>query len=159
MPPAAAPTGGTSLAIASQNLECGTDASTRLQAGKSIMGLTVEPAKAGDTNLTIAVKGSQVQITAKPEVFFAVKVFGEGAKITDIPPKSPLAFSESCSSQVFNKRAEEDSLEQLLRRVKVTELMDAQATTTGSSSAAPRPAGRPSSYRRIFPTDFFLPFV
>jgi len=79
-------------------LECGTDDSTRLRAGQTIMKSKVAAAPA-DAPVKIDVSGSIVKITSKAGTHFAAKAFGDGATLSTTD--SSLSLTKSCTNQVY----------------------------------------------------------
>jgi hypothetical protein len=82
-------------------LECGTDASTRLRVGQTIMQSTVEDAPA-DSPVKVEVQGSTVTVSLQPGITFAAKAFGEGATIS--PVDTSLRLTRDCANQVYTAR-------------------------------------------------------
>merc|ERR1711970_361734 len=81
-------------------LECGTDTSTRLQVGQTIMSSTVANAPT-DTPIKVEVQGATVTVTSQSGTFFAARAFGEGATISPTSGDSSLSLTKDCSNQVY----------------------------------------------------------
>jgi hypothetical protein len=82
-------------------LECGTDASTRLRVGQTIMQSTVEDAPA-DSPVKVEVQGSTVTVSLQAGITFAAKAFGKGATIS--PVDTSLRLTRDCANQVYTAR-------------------------------------------------------
>jgi len=80
-------------------LECGTDATSRLKIGATIMGTAVTEAPANQTSIAVTVTGHHVQIKAAAGVYFAVRAFGDGAALFDFP--APILATANCSVQGY----------------------------------------------------------
>ena len=79
-------------------LECGSDSTTRLRVGQTIMMASVADAGAGAA-ATVTVSGSSVTVHADAGVFFAVRAVGAGATLSVGP--GDLAETADCTSQVY----------------------------------------------------------
>merc|ERR550514_98026 len=81
-------------------LECGTDASTRLRVGQTIMQSAVEDAPT-DSPVKVVVEGSTVTVSSQAGITFAVKAFGEGATVSPDAEDTSLRLTKDCSNQVY----------------------------------------------------------
>lgn len=81
-------------------LECGTDASTRLRVGQTIMKSTVATAPT-DSPVKVDVQGSTVTVSSKAGIFFAAKAFGEGASLSLSAGDASLNLTKTCTNQVY----------------------------------------------------------
>lgn len=83
------------------DLECGTDASTRLRVGQHIMQHAVEDAPA-DSPIKVEVQGSTVTVSSQAGIRFAARAFGEGATIgLESPQDTSLRMTKDCKNQVY----------------------------------------------------------
>jgi len=93
-------------------MECGTDASTRMKLGATIMGGPVAPGVDAD-GVKVVMKGAgSATVTAPVGMFFAAKIIGGG---TVKPGDAGLAQTTNCSSQVYTPTASSTSYDLLIK--------------------------------------------
>ena len=81
-------------------LECGTDATSRLTVGSTIMNApTVAAGPGHEADVSATATGNVVTIKPSLGYFFAAKAFGSGATIS--PPTGLIAMTTNCSNQVY----------------------------------------------------------
>ena len=91
-------------------LECGTDSTSRLKVGATIMGAPVvagagkvPPGGSGVEIMTTSDK--LVEFKASSDVFFAIKAFGPGAQLTCHEGFNNLTATANCTSQIYTASA------------------------------------------------------
>ncbi len=82
-------------------LECGTDATSRLQVGQTIMGHPV--ANAADAAVKVAVNADKVTITTPFGTYFTARAFGPGAELALNSPEFFLGATKGCNQQIYTK--------------------------------------------------------
>ena len=80
-------------------LECGTDATSRLQAGQTIMKASVVDAT--DATVKVTVDGDKVTVTTPLAYYFAARAFGPGAELTLDGSDSFLLATANCTQQIY----------------------------------------------------------
>lgn len=112
-------------------IECGTDATTRLRAGQTIMKATVADAPA-DATVKVDVKGSTVTVTSKAGTYFAARAFGADATLTLTQGDATLNLTKDCSNQVYTLSG--NSTTYTFKQTKATSIVVGYASAAGMVS-------------------------
>jgi hypothetical protein len=82
-------------------VSCGTDATTQLQLGQTIMGQPT--AKGLDGAVSVAFNASNIVVSAPPGMQFAARLMGAGTAML-IPDQSTMGSTANCNCQVFSNK-------------------------------------------------------